>query len=60
MPDHKLKLPASCKVFDTRTLAGLKAAERFKAMLESKGYRLTVVPVGLNRVMVSGVRDRAN
>jgi len=42
------------KVFDTSTLKGLRAAERYQAALYSKFDKVTVVPVGLNRVRVSG------
>lgn len=47
------------KVFDTSTLKGLKAAERFKAMLENKALSVTTTPVGLDRVRIEGRAERA-
>lgn len=42
------------KVFDTSTLKGLQQAERYKARLENTFCRVTVKPIGLDRVQISG------
>ena len=42
------------KVFDTSTLAGLKAAERYKARLENIYYTVVVTSIGLDRVKIEG------
>ena len=42
------------KVFDTSTLAGLKAAERYKARLENTYYTVIVKSIGLDRVKIEG------
>lgn len=44
------------KTFDTSTIAGLKAAERYQQSLYSKFDKVTVTPIGLNRVKVWGER----
>ena len=45
---------AEAKVFDTRTEAGLKAAEQYKAHLENKYDKVTTTPAGLDRVRIEG------
>lgn len=47
------------KVFDTSTLAGLKAAERFKARLENSYDSVKVYTFGWNRVQIVGTKERS-
>jgi hypothetical protein len=42
------------KTFDTSDLKGLKAAELYQQRLYGKYDSVTVVPVGLNRVRITG------
>ncbi len=46
------------KIFDTSTLQGLKAAERFKARLNNTFESVNVYAVGLNRVQIVGQRPQ--
>ena len=47
------------KIFDTETLQGLKAAERYQNRLYNKYERVEVKAIGLTRVQVIG-RVRSN
>ena len=47
-------MASDSKTFDTGTLAGLKAAERYQQRLYGKYKSVSVVPVGLNRVRITG------
>lgn len=42
------------RFFHTDTAEGLSKAERYKARLNNKYVRVTVVPAGLNRVRIIG------
>ena len=42
------------RFFDTGTLKGLAQAEKYKARLNNKYVRVTVIPAGLNRVRIVG------
>ena len=42
------------QVFDTSTVEGLEAAEKFKAQMEDTHDKVVTIPVGLNRVMIEG------
>jgi len=42
------------KTFDTNTVRGLQAAERFKQRLENKYDKVNTVAVGLDRVRIEG------
>ena len=42
------------KIFDTNTIQVLKAAETHKANLENKYDRVSVIPIGLDRVRIEG------
>jgi len=42
------------KAFDTSTIQGLKAAERFKAKLENQYDKVIVTTIGFNRVRIEG------
>lgn len=42
------------RFFDTGTLKGLAQAEKYKARLNNKYVRVTVIPAGLNRVRIMG------
>lgn len=42
------------KTFDTSTLAGLKSAERYQARLYNLYDKVTVTPIGFNRVCITG------
>jgi hypothetical protein len=42
------------KTFDTSTIQGLKAAERFKAKLENQYDKVIVTAIGFNRVRIEG------
>jgi len=42
------------KIFDTSTIEGLKAAERFKARLENMCQSVNVYAIGLDRVQIVG------
>ncbi len=44
------------KVFDTRTEAGLKAAERYKTLLNNQYESVEVLTLGLTRIQISGRR----
>lgn len=46
----------SSKMFDTSTLQGLKAAERFKARLNDAYESVTVYRIGWDRVQITGKR----
>ncbi len=51
---------AEVKTFKTDTLAGIKAAERYKAKLENKYETVRVLSAGLDRVQIYGTNhDRA-
>jgi len=43
------------KVFDTSTLQGLRAAERFKTRLNNTCQSVNVYAIGLNRVQIVGL-----
>jgi hypothetical protein len=45
-------MKGSLRIFDTSTLAGLKAAEQYKAALENAYDRVIVNSAGLNRVQI--------
>lgn len=42
------------KTFDTSTIEGLKAAERYKTKLENKYDKVVTTTVGLDRVRIEG------
>ena len=42
------------KTFDTDSIKGLRAAESYKRKLENKYNKVTVSPVGVNRVRITG------
>ena len=42
------------KDFDTSTIQGLKAAERYKAMLNNKCDKVQVLTLGLDRIRING------
>jgi hypothetical protein len=44
------------RVFDTSTIDGLKAAERYKTALENKYDKVITMPIGLNRVQIAVAR----
>jgi hypothetical protein len=46
------------KVFDLRTTKGYTASEKYQARLYSKYDKVTVTPVGLNRVRISGTHGK--
>lgn len=48
------KIEVEEQFFDTSTLKGLSQAERYKAKLNAKYVRVTVIPAGLNRVRIVG------
>ncbi len=47
-------LTYTAQSFDTNTVNGIMAAERFKAKLENDGYTVSTMPTGLNRVRIEG------
>lgn len=47
------------KIFNTRMVAGIRAAERYKARLENKYDRVRVYTLGLDRVKIVGSDSRA-
>jgi hypothetical protein len=42
------------KSFDLKTVKGHKQAERFKAMLENKGYSVEMRAIGRNTILITG------
>jgi hypothetical protein len=48
----------NARTFDTRTLAGLKAAERYQAWLYNRFDKVTVTAIGLYRVRISGLTPK--
>jgi hypothetical protein len=46
------------KVFDVSTVKGIKAAERYKAMLNNKFESVNVYAIGLTRVQIIGIRPK--
>jgi|HubBroStandDraft_2_1064218.scaffolds.fasta_scaffold00006_78 hypothetical protein len=48
----------NARTFDTRTLAGLKAAERYQARLYNCFDKVTVTTIGLYRVRISGLTPK--
>lgn len=42
----------TARVFDTSTLKGLKAAEKYKAFLENKHDKVKTTPLGLHGVRI--------
>lgn len=43
------------RIFETETLKGIRQAERLKAQLENAGYRVSTLPLGLFRTVITGV-----
>ena len=52
-PRHK------SKIFDTSTVQGLKAAERFKALMNNRYESVNVYAIGLARVQIVALKLRA-
>ena len=52
----KMKTIKKCaaKTFDTSTLKGIQSAERYKARLNNQYVRVTVTPLGLTSVRITG------
>ncbi len=46
------------KIFDTSTIEGLKAAERFKARLNDQYESVSVYAIGFYRVQIVGLKLR--
>ena len=46
------------KIFDTSTVQGLKAAERFKALMNNRYESVNVYAIGLTRVQIVALRLR--
>jgi hypothetical protein len=44
------------RIFDTSTIQGLKAAERFKARMNEKFESVNVYAIGLTRVQIVALR----
>jgi hypothetical protein len=42
------------KIFDTATLAGIRRAEAFKRKMENEFDKVAVIPIGLDRVQITG------
>jgi len=59
-PSEKIEYFASknvTKVFDTSTLQGLKAAEKYKERLENEGAEVRTEMVGIHKVSISDVSE---
>lgn len=53
-----IKTDYESKIFDTSTLQGLKAAERYQARLYNKYQSVNVYAIGLYRVQIVGLRTQ--